>query len=77
MGESDEKRYTDEGLLIVSELERCEFFEKDASAPKACSCDCFYCKFSNFRSREYIEQVQNEEQNGVLFGVCHNENNKK
>ena len=70
------KKYTKDGSLIVSELSRCPLFEKDSSAPKTCSADCFFCKFSDFRKREYIDRVESEMQVGVLYSVCHNEKNK-
>ena len=72
-----EKRYSRDGYLIVSELSHCPFFEKDSSAPKSCSADCFFCKFSDFRKREYIERVKNEARDGVLYSVCHNAANKQ
>ena len=72
----DEKKYTRDGCLIVSELSHCPYFEKDKSAPKSSIEECFYCKFSDFRRREYIERVENEVQGGVLYSTCHNEKNK-
>ena len=72
-----EKKYMPDGFLYVSELDRCPFFEKDASARSCGREDCFFCKFSDFRKREYIEQVENEARRGVLYSVCHNEKNKK
>jgi hypothetical protein len=39
--------------------------------------DCFFCKFSDFRKREYIERVKNEAGRDVLYSVCHNQKNKK
>ena len=73
-----EKRYAEDGHLIVSELDRCPLFEKDASAARSCvSEDCFFCKFSDFRKQEYIEQVRTDARKGVLYSVCHNEKNKK
>ncbi len=78
MEATEEKRYTDDGCLIVSELGRCPFFERGASAPKLCEFkDCFFCKFSDFRKREYIERVKNEARRDVLYSVCHNQKNKK
>ena len=72
-----EAKYTDEGYLIVSELSKCPLFEK-AESERRCSVeDCFYCKFSDFRKREYIERVESESRRGVLYSVCHNEKNKK
>ena len=69
-------RYTDDGYLIVSELSSCPYFEKDRSLPKSCSKDCYVCKFSDFRKREYIERVESEARGGILYSTCHNENNK-
>ena len=72
-----EKKYSDDGCLIVSELEWCPLFEKDASVGRLCSGeDCFFCKYSDFRKREYIERMEAEIPNGVLYSVCHNEKNK-
>ena len=73
----EEKRYTKDRCLIVSELSKCPFFEKDKSAPKSCEEDCFFCAFSDFRKREYIERIENEARGDVLYSVCHNEKNKK
>ena len=73
-----EKRYADDGYLIVSELDRCPFFEKgEAASQPCCGDDCFFCKFSDFRKQEYIEKVKTDARKGVLYSVCHNEKNKK
>ena len=72
-----DKKYSHDGYLIVSELSHCPFFERDGAAPKACGADCFFCKFSDFRKREYIQRVEHEARDGVLYSVCHNENNKQ
>ena len=72
-----EPRYTDEGYLYVSELDRCPLFEGDESARGCQGEDCFYCKFSDFRKQDYIEKVETEARRGVLYSVCHNERNKK
>ena len=77
MDESREKRYADYGCLIVSELWQCEYFEKDTSVSAIGGCkDCFFCKFSDFRKREYIDKVESEARRGILYSVCHNEKNK-
>ena len=76
MREAEEKRYSDDGCLIVSELGRCPFFERDSSARPCGIEDCFFCRFSDFRKREYIERVEGEAQSDVLYSVCHNEKNK-
>ena len=72
-----EKKYTDDGYLIVSELDKCPLFEKDESARSCDGTDCFFCKFSDFRKREYIERVETNSSKGVLYSVCHNEGNQK
>ena len=72
-----EKKYTPDGYLVVSELDKCPFFEKDEAARRCDGEDCFYCKFSDFRKQEYIERVETEARKGVLYSVCHNEKNKK
>ena len=73
----NEKRYAEDGCLIVSELWRCPYFEKDESVAASSYCaDCFFCKFSDFRKREYIDRVECEARRGVLYSVCHNEKNK-
>ena len=72
-----EKRYANDGCLIVSELGHCVYFEKDVSVTASgCSNDCFFCKFSDFRKREYIDRVESEARRGILYSVCHNEKNK-
>ena len=72
-----DKKYTPEGFLYVSELSSCPLFERDESARGRNGVDCFFCKYSDFRKREYIEMVENEAMRGVLYSVCHNEKNKK
>ena len=76
MSQFEKKQYDGDGRPIISELSRCPLFERDKSAPSACGADCFFCKYSDFRKREYIERVEKEGQGGVLFSVCHNEKNK-
>ena len=73
----EEEKYTKDGCLIVSELFCCPFFEKDETGRRCEGEDCFFCKFSDFRKREYIEKVETEARRGVLYSVCHNEKNKK
>ena len=73
----EEKKYTGDGCLIVSELSRCPLFEADASTPGTYGEDCFFCKHSDFRRREYIERIANAARDGVLYSVCHHEKNKK
>ena len=72
-----EKRYADDGSLIVSELWNCAYFEKDTSVTAlSCRKDCFFCKYSDFRKREYIDRIESEARRGILYSICHNEKNK-
>ena len=74
----EEKRYAEDGYLIVSELYRCPFFEKDSAVIKSCcSEDCFFCKYSDFRKMDYIRQLEESPKKGALYSICHNESNKK
>lgn len=74
----DEKKYNEDGYLIVSESSKCPLWEKITDR---CSSgwieDCFFCKHSDFRKQEYIQQVERSGQKGVLYSVCHNEKNKQ
>ena len=73
-----EKKYTSDGYLIVSELNKCSHFEKDEKAMLCCgNVDCFYCKYSDFRKIEFIKRQEEDPQKGILYSVCHNEKNKK
>lgn len=73
------QKYTDDGYLIVSELDRCPCFAKEETPAGLCSSDedCFFCKFSDFRKMEYIRKLEDSPEKGVLYSVCHNENNRK
>lgn len=72
----DQKKYTEDGFLFVSELERCPYFEKTPSTYQVCGNeDCFYCKFSDFRKMEYIKQLEESLLKGPLHSICHNEKN--
>ena len=73
---NSEKQYTSDGFLIVSELEKCPFFEASSPSPSYRE-DCFFCRFSDFRKPDYIEELKNDASGGVLFSTCHNERNKK
>ena len=74
----EEKEYTKDGFLIVSELYRCPLWEK-AQTPRCSNSieDCFFCKFSDFRMPEYIQRQEESPQKGALYSVCHHEKNKK
>ena len=70
-------KYTSEGYLIVSELYTCPFWEK-SSIPSYSNCDndCFFCKYSDFRTKEFMDKVEGVPKIGEWCSVCHNEKNR-
>ncbi|MBR6549237.1 MAG: hypothetical protein IKT68_06810 [Clostridia bacterium] len=73
-----EKRYTENGYLIVTETDTCGFWELDAeSSSFSPTRDCFYCKFAEFRTREFINKVEGVPKKGKWYSICHNEKNQK
>ena len=71
-----EKKYTDDGYLIVTETDKCLLWEKTTlSCSMGCTNDCFYCKYSDFRTPEFIAKVENVPRTGKWHSVCHNEKN--
>ena len=55
----DEKKYTTNGFLIVSESYTCPLWEKDT---KPCRSGwtraCFFCKYADFRTEEAIRRAE-------------------
>ena len=73
----DKKAYTSEGFLIVTETDSCPLWEKDPiPCGTICSKDCFFCKFSDFRTKEFRIKAEQMSNTGLLYSVCKNENNK-
>ena len=72
----DERKYDPDGFMLVSELQRCPYFEKNPSARLCNTEDCFYCKYSDFRKQEYINNMMEHTIKGVLYSVCHNVKNQ-
>jgi hypothetical protein len=73
-----EKRYTDDGYLVITETDQCPLWEKTTMpCSMGCTNDCFYCKYSDFRTPEFIAKVENEPRTGKWHSVCHNEKTKK
>jgi hypothetical protein len=72
-----EKKYTKEGYLVVAESDKCPLWEKTT---RPCNSgwtrDCFFCKYADFRTPEFIQRAEEEGINGKLYSVCHNEKNK-
>ena len=74
----DEKRYTDDGYLIVTETDKCLLWEKTTlSCSMGCTNDCFYCKYSDFRTPEIIAKVENVPRTGKWHRVFHKKKKKK
>ena len=73
----NEKKYTKDGYLIVSEMDTCPLWEKDTS-PCRCGCNdhCFFCRFSNFRTEEFIRKAEEMPRGEPLYSVCRNEKNR-
>lgn len=74
----NEKKYNENGYLIVSEGYTCPYWEKDT---KPCRSGwtraCFFCKYSDFRTEETIRRAEELPRDKMLCSVCRNENNKK
>lgn len=74
----NEKEYSDAGFLIVSESHTCPLWEKD---PKPCRSGwtraCFFCKFADFRTEEFIRQAEAMPRGTKLHSICQNEKNRK
>lgn len=74
----EEKGYTADGYLVVSEVDTCALWEKDSIPCKdGCAMHCFFCKFSNFRTLDYIKNIERKTPYSKLYSVCQNENNRK
>lgn len=74
----DEKKYTDDGYLIVAEGYTCPLWEKDI---KPCRSGwthaCFFCRFADFRTEEAIRRAEEMPPCEKLYSVCRNEKNKR
>ena len=74
----NEKKYTKDGYLIVSEMDTCPLWEKD-TIPCRCGCNnhCFFCRFTDFRTAESIRRAEEMPRGEPLYSVCRNEKNKR
>ena len=73
-----EKKYTDNGFLIVSESDTCPLWEKDTRPCKSgWTRACFFCKYADFRTDETIRRAEEMPRGEKLYSVCCNEENKK
>ena len=73
-----EQKYTEDGYLIISEMDTCPLWEKD-TVPSifGCTQDCFYCRFTDFHTDENIRRAQEASQGKILYSICRNEKNRK
>ena len=73
-----EKKYTDDGYLFVSESHTCPLWEKDTKPCRAgWTHACFFCKFADFRTEEFIRRAEGMPRGEKLYSVCRNAKNKK
>ena len=73
----NEKKYTKDGYLIVSEMDTCPLWEKDTIPCRyGCNDRCFFCRFTNFRTREFIRKAEETPRGEPLYSVCRNEKNR-
>ena len=74
----NEKKYSEEGYLIVDEGDTCPLWEKDT---KPCRSGwthaCFFCRFADFCTDEFIRQAEELPCGTKLYSVCHNGKNQK
>lgn len=74
----NDKKYDENGYLIISEMDTCPLWEKDA-IPSAFDCtkDCFYCRFADFRTEETIIHAKGIPRGTKLYSTCRNEKKRK
>ena len=74
----EEKKYNEDGYLIVAETDKCPLWEKDTIPCMAgWDRDCFFCRYSDFRTKEFIDKVENVPKTGEWCSICRNEKNRK
>ena len=72
----NEKKYDEDGYLIISETDSCPLWEKDTiPSTFACTKDCFYCRYTDFRTDEYIRRAEEMPRGKPLYSICRNEKN--
>ena len=73
----DEKKYTEDGYLIVSETDKCPLWEKDTVPCRSgYTKACFFCKFADFRKEELRKCAEEMPQGEKLYSICHHEQNR-
>ena len=74
----NEKKYREDGKLIVSETDQCSLWEKDTVPCRSgYTKSCFFCRFADFRTEETIRRSEKMPCGTKLYSVCRNEKNKK
>ena len=74
----EEKKYTEDGYLIVSEVGKCPLWEIDTLPCRSgYTKACFFCRFADFRTEETIRRAKEMPSGTKLFSVCRNEANKR
>ena len=74
----NEKKYNENGYLIISEMDTCPFWEKDTIPCRSgWTQACFFCRFTDFRTDETIRCAEELPRGTKLYSVCQNEKNIK
>ena len=74
----EEKKYTEDDYLVVLESQTCPLWEKDTiPCYSGRTHACFFCKFADFRTEEFIRLAREMPSGTKLYSVCKNEKNKK
>ena len=72
------QKYTEDGYLVVAETDKCPLWETDTIP---CSSGrtraCFFCRFADFRTEEFIRRAEEMPRGEKLYSVCRHEKNKK
>ena len=73
-----EKKYTEDGCLVVAEDGTCPLWEMDTQPCHfGWTRACFFCRFADFRTEETIRRAEEMPCGTKLYSVCQNEKNKK
>ena len=73
-----EKKYTEEGYLVVAETDKCLLWEIDTKPCRSgWSPACFFCRYADFRTEETIRRTEEMPRGTKLYTVCQNEKNRK
>ena len=72
-----EKKYTEDGYLIVAETDKCPLWEKDTiPCYSGWTRACFFCRYTDFRTPESIRRAEEMPRGRKMYSVCHNEKNR-